>query len=82
VLLIGAALLSWWAHSHNPQDWVGLAVSAIAAYAMGLLLVIAVFDRRFAFLPGDPLPAWLPIRSSLIMICFFVGILVGHFVWS
>jgi hypothetical protein len=82
IFLVGAGIATAWVHNHNPNDWVGPAVSAVATYLTFLLLLVAIFDRRFAFLPDHPLPAWLSIRSSFVLIFFFLGILVGHFVWG
>ena len=82
VLLVLAAFSSWLAYGISPGDWQGPAASLTATLVLAFMLLIAVIDRYFAILPEHPLPAWLPGRTSIVVILFFLGILLGHYVWS
>lgn len=80
VLVVFAIASVVWAMGQT-QDWQGPAVSFMATLVLLALAVIAVADPEFAFLPEHPLPKWLSIRSSLVLISFFLGIVVAHFAW-
>jgi hypothetical protein len=86
-LLPVAVLVTFFAWLHSG----GIAVSAAGMTAAAELFVVALWDFLRMYLPRLPSVSWMPkhrlpdafgaFRSSLVPVSFFVGILVGHFVW-
>jgi hypothetical protein len=71
-------------------DWI-VVLSASAAVLVGLLAAVAAIDLVLMARGNTTVIEWLPparpsdfwdsIRSSLMGIAFFYGIIVGHFIW-
>jgi hypothetical protein len=86
VLIVGFGLAFHFAPNRD------VAISAGAAELLFLILLVAAWDLvamatqfapYLAWLPQHPVPPWLqPVRSSLVVIAFAYGILLGHFFWQ
>lgn len=88
VLFIAGAGFSAW----QWRSQVDVVISAGAAAFVGLLALIATADlllmlinsRRYVeWHKAEPLSeGWDALRTSLMAIAFFYGVILGHFVWE